>query len=125
MARRNARSVSESIVVQDGSLRYLGTIDFTSTSKTNAQATTPFSAASPSLAGKHLILQCTQDVYILPVTSSTGTVSSTNGFTMYAGETKSFWMDDYNERANDGEVYAWLAAIRVSSDGNLKVWELK
>lgn len=125
MARRNARSVSEVIVREAGSLRYLGTIDFTNTSKTNAQATTPFEAASPSLAGKHLILQASQDVYILPVTSSTGTVTSTNGFTMYAGETKSFWMDDYDERAVDGEVYAWLAALRVSADGNLKVWELK
>lgn len=125
MARRNARSVSESIVVQDGSLRYLGTIDFTSTSRTNAQATTPFNDTSPALAGKHLILQTSQDVYILPVQTSTGTVTSTNGFTLYAGETKSFWMDDFDERAVAGEPYAWLAALRVSADGNLKVWELK
>lgn len=122
MPRRNAKSVSESIVVQDGSLRYLGVIDFTNVSKTNAQATAPFGATG--LQGKHLIMQCTQDVYILPVASSTGTVTSTNGFTMYAGETKSFWMDDVDSKAPAGESYGWLAALRVSADGNLKVWEL-
>lgn len=122
MARRNAKSVSESIVVQDGSLRYLGVIDFTATSKTNAQATAPFNITG--MAGKHLILQTTQDVYILPVPTSTTAITSTNGFTMYAGETKSFWMDDVDTKAISGELYAWLAALRVSADGNLKVWEL-
>lgn len=122
MARRNAKSVSESIVVQDGSLRYLGVIDFTATSKTNAQASVAFNASG--LQGKHLILQTTQDVYILPVQTSTTAITATNGFTMFAGETKSFWMDDADSKAPAGELYAWIAALRVSADGNLKVWEL-
>lgn len=125
MARRNARSVTESIVKLSGCPVFLGTIDFTATSKTNAQATTPFNDASPALAGMSLLLQTSQDVYILPVLSSSTAVSSTNGILITAGERVILTMDDFDERAIAGEVRAWLAAVRSSQDGNLKVWELR
>lgn len=123
MPRRNSRSVSESIVVINGSPRYLGVIDFTSSSRTNASgATATFNVAG--LAGKTLLLQTDQDVYILPVATASGAVTSTNGVKLTAGERVIIVMDDIDSKAPAGETYAWLAALRVSADGNLKVWEL-
>ena len=124
MARRNARSVSEAIVKYSGTPVYLGTIDFTATSKTNAQATTPFNAALPGLLGKILMLQPSQDVYILPVDTSTRAITSSNGILLYAGERVTVTMMDMDITDEPGENTPWLAAIRSSADGNLKVWEL-
>lgn len=123
MARRNAASVSESIVVLSGSPRYLGTIDFTSASRTNGSgATTPFNTAG--LTGKKILLQADQDVYILPVATVSGAVTAANGVKLNSGERVVISMDDSDSKAPAGELYAWLAALRVSADGNLKVWEL-
>lgn len=124
MARRNARSVSEAIIRLSGCPVLLGTIDYTDTSKTNAEASTPFNAASPALAGKIILVQPSTDCYILPVLTSTSVVASTTGVLLLANERLSFTLEDYDERAVDGEVRAWLAAIRSASNGNLKVWEL-
>lgn len=125
MSRRSARSVTESIVVYSGYPVFLGTIDFTGTSKTNAQATTPFSATFPGLAGKALLLQTDQDVYVLPVTTSTGTVTSSNGVKLSAGERVTITMPDRDQRDISGDAPDFLAALQVSAGGNLKVWELK
>lgn len=122
MARRNARSVSEAIIKLSGSPRYLGTIDFTATSKTNEQATTPFGVGG--MAGKILLLQPSTDVYILPTATSTGAVTSTNGVLLGAGERVQLTLDDRDVTDEAGESFAWLAALRSTADGNLKVWEL-
>lgn len=124
MARRNSRSVSEAIIRLSGSPRYLGTIDFTATSKTNAEATTAFNTAAPRLGGKVLLIQPDQDCYILPVSTSTGTVTSTNGVKLTSGERVQITMDDIDPTSISGEAYQWLACLRVSASGNLKVWEL-
>ncbi len=124
MARRNARSVSESIVLLSGSPRYLGVIDFTATSKTNHEATTPFNNTGTALAGKVLLLQATQDCYILPRPTNTGTVTSTTGVKIAAGERVQITMDDIDSKTPAGENYGWLACLRVSTSGNLSVWEL-
>jgi hypothetical protein len=124
MARRNARSVSEAIVKYSGSPRLLGTIDFTATSKTNAQASVAFNAADPALAGKILLVQPSQDVYVLPVATSTGTVSTSTGVLLFANERVEMTMDDVDRTDVAGERYGWLAAIRSTADGNLRVWEL-
>lgn len=124
MARRNSRSVTESIVKYSGSPRYLGTIDFTAASKTNHTATTPFNNTGTALCGKILLLQPDQDVYILPTNSNTGAVTSTNGYKLLAGQAATITVDDLDSKDEAGEFYGWLAALRVSADGNLKVWEL-
>lgn len=124
MARRNARSVSEAIVKYSGSPRLLGTIDFTSTSKTNAQASVPFNAADPALAGKILLLQASQDVYILPTATSTGLVTSSTGVLVFANERVILTCDDIDKTDMAGERFGWLAAIRSTADGNLRIWEL-
>lgn len=124
MPRRNARSVTESIVKYSGCPVYLGTIDFTGTAKTNAEATTPFNAASPALSGKVLLLQATQDCYISAVTTSTGDAASTNSPLIFANERVILTMDDYDERAIAGEVREWLSVVRSTASGNLLVWEL-
>lgn len=124
MARRNARSVSEAIVKYSGSPRLLGTIDFAAASKTNATATTPFNATDPALAGKILLLQPSQDVYVLPVATSSGAVTSSTGVLLYAGERVILTVDDIDSRDVAGERYGWLAAIRSTADGSLRIWEL-
>lgn len=123
MARRNSRSVTESIVKYSGSPRFLGAISFTSTSKTNNDATA-FNNTGTALCGKVLLLQTDQDVYILPVNTATGAVTSSNGIKLLAGVTVTITMDDLDSRDEAGEFYGWLAALRVSADGTLKVWEL-
>lgn len=126
MARRNSRSVSEAIVKYSGSPRYLGTIDFTSVSKTNGTATIPFNLASPGLAGKIIMMQSDQDIFILPVTSSATAVTSTNGVTIYANERVILTMDDIDPADIVGESYGWLAVLRANGvNGSLRVWELK
>lgn len=124
MARRNSRSVTESIVKYSGSPRYLGTIDFGAASKTNHQATTPFNNTGTALCGKILLLQPDQDVYILPTNTNTGTVTAANGYKLLAGQAATITVDDLEERVIAGEFYGWLAALQVSAGGNLKVWEL-
>jgi len=124
MARRNARSVSEAIVKYSGSPRFLGVIDFTGASKTNAQATVPFNAADPALAGKILLLQSSADVYVLPVASSTGTVTTSNGVLVFSGERVIITCDDIDKTDIAGERFGWLAAIQSVGAGNLRIWEL-
>lgn len=113
MARGMGASVA--IEVESGCPVYLGTIDFTATSKTNSQATAPFNATGDALKYKTLLLQPDQDCYILPVTTATGAVTSSNGIQLTAGE---------RVIVNMAEVHRWMAVIRVSASGNLKVWEL-
>lgn len=59
-----------------------GVIDATTTSKTNAQATSPFPGSSPYRldADTRYSIQCVgADVYVTTVASSAGTVTSSNG----------------------------------------------
>lgn len=93
----------------------LGTIDFASSSKTQASATTPFNDSGDGLAGKVLLLQPTQAVYILPGTSSSATAASATSVLLQANERVCFYMHP---------SYTHLAAIRSASDGNLLIWEL-
>lgn len=125
MARRSGRSVTEAILVLSGSPTYLGTIDFTSASRTNGSgASVLFGNGSTALAGKVLLLQADQDVYILPVSTSTTAVTTANGIKLFAGERVQISMKDLNPQESLAEENMWLAALRVSADGNLKVWEL-
>lgn len=64
-----------------------------------------------------IIIQPDQDCYVYFVSSNTGTVTAaTNGMLVYAGERIEMLMDSVN---------LWLACIRSTTSGNLKVWELK
>jgi hypothetical protein len=89
---------------------YLGTIDFTGTSKTNLTATTPFGTAG--LNNKTILLQADQDLYVL--TGAAPTAAATTSIKILAGELKSFHMG----------AHISLAALRVTNSGNLLVWEL-
>lgn len=124
MARRTARSVSESIVKLSGNPVYLGTIDYAATSKTNHQATTPFANAGNALLGKIILMQPSTDVYIRTVLTNSGTVDSTNGILILANERVQIVCEDIDGTVLAGESYRWLAAIRSTASGNLKVWEL-
>lgn len=98
-----------------GTPTLLGTIDFTAASKTNASATTPFNNTGDGLAGKCLLLQPTQPVYIVPGTSSATTASSTTAVLIKADERVCFCMHTN---------YSHLAAIAYSTGGNLFVWNM-
>lgn len=100
-----------------GSPAYLGTIDYTGTSKTNHEATTPFNNVTPALCGKLLLLQPSTAVYILGATTNTGTVTAVNGVKLQVDERVIVMMKDNTK--------CWLAALRVSASGDLKFWELE
>lgn len=121
---RTSRSVDESIVRMSGRPNYLGTIDFTGTSKTNHQATTPFNNTGTALMGKILLLQPDADVYILPVLSNSAAVTSSIGVKLSAGERVILTFGDLSSSLVAGEYHGWLAALQVSAGGNLKIWEL-
>lgn len=123
MARRNGRSVSEEIAKQSGSPRYLGTITGT-VSKTNNTTAANFNDTGNALLGKVLLLQPDVDCYILPVSSATGSVTSSNGIKISAGERVEIQMDDPDNGVVAGEFYGWIAALPVSGTLNLKIWEL-
>lgn len=60
----------------------IGTIDATTTSKTNAQATTPFPGSTPYALekGQRYSVQCDgAETLVATVDTSTGTVTSSNG----------------------------------------------
>jgi hypothetical protein len=122
MARRNSRSVTESIVKYSGYPVLLGTIDYTNASKTNNQASVAFGTSG--LAGKILLLQASTDVYVLPVLTATATVSSSTGVLIVANERVQITMPDMDVMDEPGDTPIWLAAIRSSVSGNLRVWEL-
>lgn len=100
-----------------GQPTYLGTIDFTGTSKTNGQATIPFNNTGETLCGKLLLLQPTQGVYIGKSGTSGGTVTAVNGVELDPKE-RVVWLMPQG-------VNCYIAALRVTADGNLKVWWLQ
>jgi len=96
---------------------YLGTIDYTGTSKTNHEATTPFANTGDELCGKVLLLQPSTEVYVGRATTSTGTVTAVNGVKLQPNE-RVVWMPPVG-------TDCFIAALRVSASGDLKFWELK
>lgn len=103
---------------------YLGTIDATTTSKTNAQATTAFNTTGDLLKGKVLLIQNAGIVTIrlYAVAASTDAVTNTRGAAanfgpeIQPGERVVMAMDLSN---------GYLAGIATSSTANIDVWELK
>lgn len=101
---------------------YLGTIDCTTTAKTNAEATTPFGNTGELLKGKVLLIKNagSVDVYIHPVATSTGDVVTARGANygvpLAAGERVYVTM---------GSAYGYISAIAASSTANLDFWEMR
>lgn len=106
----------------NGAPTFLGVIDYTASSVTNHQASTPFNNTGSALCGKVLLLQPSTDVYVLPVTTNTGTVTTSNGVLLFANERVLLTMTDYFAT---NATECWLAAIRSSASGNLRVWALR
>lgn len=104
------------VVALNGSPSYLGTIDATTTSKTNHQATTPFNNTGDGLSGKVLLIQSNSDVFLLPVSTNTGTVTTTTGVKIRADERVMLTM---TQRHN------WLAVICASGTANVRIWEME
>lgn len=94
---------------------FLGVIAFGAASLNNHSTAAPFNNTGDGLEGKFILLQATQDVYILPGTTNAAAVTTANGVLISAGERVIIGMR---------QGYKWLAAIRSSADGNLRVWEL-
>jgi hypothetical protein len=106
----------------NGAPTFLGVIDYTGSSVTNHQASTPFNNTGSALCGKVLLLQPSTDVYILPVTTNTGTVTTSNGVLLFANERVILTMTDYFAT---NATECWVAAIRSTASGNLRVWALR
>jgi hypothetical protein len=100
---------------------YLGTVDATTTSKTNAQASSAFANSGDALRGKVLMIQNAGSVSIRihPVSSSTGTVANARG-TGFGPEIQP------GERVyiRMGETYPYLAVIATSSTASVDFWEM-
>lgn len=102
---------------------YLGTIDATTTSKTNHQATTPFNNTGSALCGKVLLIQNAGaiDIRIHPVTTNTDTVSNSRGTgfgpAISPGERVIVFMPTGSR--------CWVAGITTSSTANIDFWELQ
>lgn len=106
----------------NGAPSFLGTIDYTGTSTTNHNASTPFNNTGSALCGMVLLLQPSTDMYLLPVTTNTGTVTAANGVQLVANERVVVTMTDFFAT---NATECWLAALRVTSSGNLRVWKLR
>lgn len=107
--------------ILSGSPSYLGTIDATTTSKTNTQATTTFPSTG-DLSGKVLLIQNagSVDIRLSGVTSGTATVSNSRGVgfavAIAPGERVIVTL-----KSNQTH----LAVIATSSTANVDVWELR
>lgn len=104
-----------------GSPKYLGTIDATTTSRTNGQATTPFLNTGDGLKGKILLIvnDGTVNVRILPTATATGVVTVTRGANfgvpLTAGERVIVRMT---------HDYPFMAVITPVGTANLDIFEL-
>jgi hypothetical protein len=95
----------------------LGVIDATTTSKTNAQATSSF-PSSGDLTGKLLLIQADAAVHVLEVNSSTGTVGS-------SGSNRGVKLaTDQLFYVNMTRDYGYLAAVTPSGTANVYIYEL-
>lgn len=100
---------------------YLGTIDATTTAKTNAEATTEFADDGETLKGKTLMIQNAGSVSIRlhPVAASTGDVSNTRGAgfgpEIQPGERIYVTM---------GTTYGFLSVITTTGTANVDFWEV-
>lgn len=103
-----------------GAPKYLGVIDYTGTSKTNHEATTPFSNTGDALCGKTLLVHATTAAHVLPVSTNTGTVTTATGVPMLPSDKAIITM-----MASTSGTECWLAVIRSTASGNLSVWELR
>jgi hypothetical protein len=114
MGLRSA-TASSMLVRSQGLPKYLGTIDATTTSKTNAQATSAFGNTGTFLKRKMLLIQVSAACSILPVTASNGTVTTGTGVDLAANERVIITLDD---------DHGYIAAITASGTANVKIWEL-
>ncbi len=100
---------------------YLGTVDATTTAKTNKEATTPFNDTTPALSGKVLLVYNagSVDVRLHPVDTDTGDTTNTRGagfgVPLAAGAFFTIRM---------GSTYRWMSVITTSSTANVDFWEL-
>ena len=125
-ARRNSRSVTESIVKFSGRPTFLGVLVAT-TSVNNHTTAAPFNNTGNALLGKVLMLQSDAAFYLnVGATNAVTATTSATGASMLiqASERVTLTMDDIDGTVKAGEFFGWLAAIAVSGTANVKVWEL-
>jgi hypothetical protein len=126
MARRNGRSVTESIVKQSGSPRFLGTIVATAATS-NVTTSSPFASTGTHLLSKILLIQSDSNCYLLATQQGQeASVSATNGVQIFAGERVELCMDDQDTDVVNATESLWnLTIFPVTGTSNVKVWELQ
>lgn len=120
----NARLGGDPVVqALNGLPEYLGTIDATTTSKTNAEATTPFNASGDALGGKVLLIHNSGSTAcrVYGVTTSTGTVTNTRGAGNAFGVPIA---PDSIKPVTMTGTRKFLAVVMVSGTANVDVWEM-
>ena len=107
MAFTRPLDVAQQMQALNGTPVYLGTIAATTTSSTNA-----FTIPSGSV----LMISPDAAVQILPVLTSTSTVTTATGFPLAANEKFILGMDP-------GQTYNWIAAIAATT-ANVRVYAM-
>ncbi len=105
----------EALAVTDGTPVFLGVIAYTGSSVNNHTTGTAFNNTTDALKGKTLLIQASTVCYILPGTANDAAATTANGVKLAVDERVILRM---------GQSYGWLAAIRDTASGNLRVWEL-
>lgn len=97
----------------------IGTLTSTGTTVNNATTAVPFYPAAgqtePSLAGRAVLIQATAAGYVIPVTTSAGTASSTTAIYLSPNDPKTYRMS---------MEHGYLAWISVTGTASLVVFEL-
>lgn len=127
MARRNSRSVTESIVKYSGRPSFLGVLVAT-TSVTNHTTAAPFNNTGNALLEKVLILQPDTQCYVKIVSANNGvatTGATSDSMLIQPFERVIITMDDLDRaQSASGEFFGWIACVASAGTTNLKVWEL-
>lgn len=96
------------------------------TGQTNATCAQPFNEDYPGLLGKILLIQPSEECFVLTADWPGEELPVSEGIKLAADERVIISMDDIDSSvllAHD-EAFAWLAGVTASGTSDIKVWEL-
>lgn len=124
---RTQKSINELYAKTYGSPVLLGTIDATTTGKTNGSCSVPFNVAYPALLGKALLIQPDAECYITVAYGSAVVITTADSIKFARDERVIILMDEVSRAQieNPGSWNGYIAAVTSSGTANVKVWELQ
>jgi hypothetical protein len=104
-------NVAQIELAKMGSPQYLGTITSGAGAKNNSDTAVPFTIPQGAL----LMLQADAAVFVQPVTTAAGAATVAQGVKLAADEKFLLWL---------GSSEAYVSAIALAGNPNIKVWHL-